>query len=274
MKKLQCELCGSVDFVRTDDGMFQCQCCGCKYTIEQAKTILSGTEVRTKAIDFEVIGGVLKKYNGEDVDVVIPDTVSVIGENVFQNLAIRSVTIPNSVQEIGAEAFMNCKNLKSVTFSKELTSIGERAFYGCSSLTDIVIPEGVVTIKNGVFQNCTALTSVVFSEGIKSIDDHAFDGCVRLSTLSFPDSLQTIGKCAFQNCISLTDVLIPDDLEVEGMMFGVLQSQETFAFKGCDTTSFRNVAYWMWKDRCKHCGGKFKGLIKRVCTECGREKDY
>ena len=43
MQKLQCELCGSVDFQRTDDGFFQCQHCGCKYTLEQAKTILGGT---------------------------------------------------------------------------------------------------------------------------------------------------------------------------------------------------------------------------------------
>lgn len=152
MKKLQCELCGSVDFVRTDDGMFQCQFCGCKYTLEQAKTILSGIEVRTKGIDFEVVGGVLKKYNGEDVDVVIPDSVSVIGENVFQNLAIRSVTVPNSVQEIGAEAFLNCKNLTQVTLSDNLTHIGERAFCGCSSLTRMEIPKGVARIKISAFQ--------------------------------------------------------------------------------------------------------------------------
>ena len=43
MKKLQCELCGSIDILRTDDGFFQCQHCGCKYTLEQARTILSGT---------------------------------------------------------------------------------------------------------------------------------------------------------------------------------------------------------------------------------------
>ena len=44
MQKLQCELCGSVDIVRTDDGFFQCQHCGCKYTLEQAKALLSTVE--------------------------------------------------------------------------------------------------------------------------------------------------------------------------------------------------------------------------------------
>ena len=40
MQKLQCELCGSIDILRTDDGFFQCQHCGCKYTLEQAKSLL------------------------------------------------------------------------------------------------------------------------------------------------------------------------------------------------------------------------------------------
>ena len=44
MQKLQCELCGSVDIVRTDDGFFQCQHCGCKYTLAQAKALLGTVE--------------------------------------------------------------------------------------------------------------------------------------------------------------------------------------------------------------------------------------
>ncbi len=43
MKRMQCELCNSLDFQRTDEGFFQCQMCGCKYTIEQAKTLLGQT---------------------------------------------------------------------------------------------------------------------------------------------------------------------------------------------------------------------------------------
>ena len=39
MQKLQCELCGSVDIIRTDDGFFRCEHCGCKYTLEPAKAV-------------------------------------------------------------------------------------------------------------------------------------------------------------------------------------------------------------------------------------------
>lgn len=47
MEKLQCELCGSVDILRNDEGLFQCQHCGCKYTPEQAKAMLSGVAETT-----------------------------------------------------------------------------------------------------------------------------------------------------------------------------------------------------------------------------------
>lgn len=36
MKQLICELCGSSDLVKSD-GMFVCQECGTKYTVEEAK---------------------------------------------------------------------------------------------------------------------------------------------------------------------------------------------------------------------------------------------
>lgn len=39
MKKICCELCGSNDFVK-DGGMFVCQSCGTKYTLEEAKKLM------------------------------------------------------------------------------------------------------------------------------------------------------------------------------------------------------------------------------------------
>ena len=53
MQKLQCELCGSVDIVRTNDGCFQCQHCGCKYTLEQAKAMLGTVETTIGTAELE-----------------------------------------------------------------------------------------------------------------------------------------------------------------------------------------------------------------------------
>ena len=39
MKKLTCEMCGSTDLVK-QDGVFVCQSCGCKYSVEEAKKMM------------------------------------------------------------------------------------------------------------------------------------------------------------------------------------------------------------------------------------------
>lgn len=36
MRQLTCEMCGGTDLVK-DGGVFICQTCGCKYTVEEAK---------------------------------------------------------------------------------------------------------------------------------------------------------------------------------------------------------------------------------------------
>ena len=39
MKQLTCEMCGSADLMK-QDGVFVCQSCGCKYSVEEAKRMM------------------------------------------------------------------------------------------------------------------------------------------------------------------------------------------------------------------------------------------
>ena len=56
--------------------------------------------------DFKIKNGVLKKYKGEDNDVIIPKCVTSIGDNAFDGYcSLTSITIPNSVTSIGYRAF-------------------------------------------------------------------------------------------------------------------------------------------------------------------------
>lgn len=42
MQKIKCELCGRTSFTKTDNGLFMCDHCGCKYTQEQISIVISG----------------------------------------------------------------------------------------------------------------------------------------------------------------------------------------------------------------------------------------
>ena len=86
-----------------------CPYCGTPYIVQEEITkqyITNNVHINGKNInvyankDFDIQGGVLIKYNGEATDVVIPETVKIIGGKAFQGFAIERVTIPSSVVEI------------------------------------------------------------------------------------------------------------------------------------------------------------------------------
>ena len=152
--------------------------------------------------------------------VILPNTLTSIGENAFKESGLQSIEIPASVETIGRNAFCICTALTTVTFEKgsQLKTIGEevsfdsRAFSGCTSLTSIEIPASVETIGVGAFYGCTALTTVTFEKGsqLKTIKgkliDGAFRNCTSLTSIEIPASVETIGTAAFYGCTALTTV--------------------------------------------------------------------
>ena len=80
-------------------------------------------------------------------------------ENLYLNSKlVTDLVIPNSVTSIGENAFRNCTSLTDVTIPNSVTSIGENAFMGCTGLTSIEIPNSVTTINNYAFSGCSNLT--------------------------------------------------------------------------------------------------------------------
>ena len=90
-----------------------------------------------ESTDFVIENSILTKYTGTDINVTIPDSVTIIGEAAFNgNTHINSVYIPESVTEIRNVSFANCTNLSSVTFADNHNSyaalvIGEWVFDKC-----------------------------------------------------------------------------------------------------------------------------------------------
>ena len=100
--------------------------------------------------------------NGELVtDLVIPDSVTSIGDSAFWNCSsLTSISIPSGVTSIGGWAFSDCSRLTSISIPDSVTSIGASAFSGCSNLTSISIPDSVKSIGDYAFWDCSSLTSI------------------------------------------------------------------------------------------------------------------
>ena len=83
--------------------------------------------------------------------VVIPNTVTSIGDGAFMRNQLTSLIIPNSVTSIGAGAFSS-NHLTEVTIPNSVTSIGGSAFKN-NHLTEVTIPSSVTYIGTGAFAN-------------------------------------------------------------------------------------------------------------------------
>ena len=71
-------------------------------------------------------------------------------------LGLTSITIPNSVKNIGSGAFQNCTGFTSFTIPISVTSIGQNAFIGCSGLNTIYSKiENIFTIDDNTFSSET-----------------------------------------------------------------------------------------------------------------------
>lgn len=165
----------------------------------------------------------ITKYTGNEHRITIPAQVthgayiypvSKIGDRVFYNYkyVLTSVQIPDTVTEIGSNAFYNCTSLKSVTIQDNKPScvkkIGRQAFMFCSELTDIPILDSVTEIDSEAFHHCEELDTVTIPEGVTSVADGMFRYCYSLHTVTLPDSVTAIEERAFSGT-ALTQIHIP-----------------------------------------------------------------
>ena len=167
------------------------------------------------------------------LNIVIPDSVTEIGEAAFLNSGIVAVTIPDAVTEIEEDAFRGCTGLTDIKLPDSVVNIGTKIFANCTSLTDVtlpnawelipastfegctaleklVLPESVQYIRDGAFKNCTALKEIVWSKAPELIDSNAFYNCDAITEMDIPATVTSVGYQAFYDCDGLTKITIPD----------------------------------------------------------------
>ena len=141
----------------------------------------------------------------------LPNTLEYIEEGAFAACVnLTEVTVPDSVVVLGNSAFYNCRNLVSIELSKNLKFIGSGTFGNCRKLEAIKIPATVTEIWSSAFDNCRSLTKVVLPEGITEIASSLFNGCKNLVSVTIPNSVTKIGSNAFSGCSALTEIHLPD----------------------------------------------------------------
>lgn len=263
----KCPECGGMLAVDADKKAAVCQFCGEVFIVQEAVNnyntynttnnnyntthqygdgaVVNVYEDQSK--DFKIIGGVLKKYKGESMNVVIPNNVFKVDSMCFAHLAIKSIYISASVTNIDDCAFADCESsIESIYVdNKNECFVVDNGVLICKtdksivkstiSLVDYVIPNGITRINSYAFENCKKLKKVIIPESVETIGYCCFKNCKSLQSVDLPKKLKELGTGSFDNCKSLKAISIPITVE-----------KVYSEFKGCNLDSIKiEKAYYL-----------------------------
>jgi hypothetical protein len=144
-------------------------------------------------------------------------------------------TIPNTVTSINTDAFTSSK-LTSVTLGNSVAEIGDGVFFNCYQLTSFIVNNENMHYMSddGVLFNKTKTALVRYPEGksgeeyaiphtVTSIEYEAVAACRHLTAVTIPGSVTFIDKYAFYACANLTNVTVgrttPPNISVNDNIF-------------------------------------------------------
>lgn len=122
------------------------------------------------------------------------------------------LTIPDNVQSIGEDAFVNNHGLTgNLTIGKSVKEIGGGAFSSCNFTGKLSVPGSVTKIGKKAFMS-NKFTSIQIANGVTSIGEYAFSGCTSVHSIDLSSIAQaTYGDNAFAS-MSSTKLIYVDNL--------------------------------------------------------------
>lgn len=173
------------------------------------------TEIKATALSdlgatSNVVGSV-----ANPISITLPDSLLYIRGKAF-SLSNGSglkgdLTIPDNVQSIGEDAFVNNHGLTgNLTIGKSVKEIGGGAFSSCNFTGKLSVPGSVTKIGEKAFMS-NKFTSIQIANGVTSIGEYAFSGCKSVHSIDLSSIAQaTYGDNAF--ALMSTKLIYVDNL--------------------------------------------------------------
>lgn len=192
------------------------------------------------------IGNSAFRYNESLTDIHLSTSLNYIDEYAFGECGFSHITLPESLANIQAGAFINNEHLQDITLPERLQGLGSAAFENNSALESITFHTALetMTIGNNAFNLCPVLSkvfitnmksfaqtnfnnakanpantsqhiynadgkeiiNVVLPKGTKYINNNAFNGCAYIQSIKMPATMDHINDDIFVGCSALKDV--------------------------------------------------------------------
>ena len=149
------------------------------------------------------------------ITVTLPSQLEYLSDRLFRDSTIKDIVIPETVTRIGDSCFLNCIIENGFELPRCLLEMGSHAFaYRRRKLTGkaqkLIIPAGLSIIQNSCFYYRN-ITELVIPKSIKIIGKEAFTGCP-LTKVNLPDSILEMGWSCFAFCKSLKSCTVPSSI--------------------------------------------------------------
>ncbi len=152
-----------------------------------------------------------------DSSYIIPDTVKRIRAIAFKgSTALTDITIPESVEYIGTNAFLDSGFYKDdANWDNGFLYIGTNLIAVDSDKINAQcrLYSKTTLVASRVFEKCN-ITSLDMSDNVKHINEYAFTNCDNLESVRLSSNLETLGTGAFYDCDKLKEIEIPEKVSV------------------------------------------------------------
>lgn len=127
----------------------------------------------------------------------IPESCKQIGTYSFYTTDISEVNFPEGLEKILNYAFRKCINIKKVILPDSLTELGAQAFNEVTELTELHFGTGITTITSTNFKTLNVLKELTIPANITAIAVSNFYECPSLENLYILGSELTISNASF-----------------------------------------------------------------------------
>ena len=197
-----------------------------------------------------IIDGYAFSYcRGLEGTLILPNTLEEIGDDAFDYCGFTGVvTIPASVEWIGYTPFYGCDGIEGFVVDSAnedfdsrdncnaiIKKYNDELIVGCKNST---IPDGVVSIAEDAFNRCSGLTSITIPSSVTEIGGWSF-WFTGLTSINIPASVTYIGTNPFGGCAELTEITVESGNTVFDSRNGcnaIIRTSTNELLAGCQNT--------------------------------------